>query len=181
MLLEVEVQVVAVGQFAEVAKVRLDQRHDSRQVAFVARVDADVAGADGLGDGHHLVDILATRAADFQVQVQAQGAGLVGEGLELGGAHLRQAVLFTVQQVQGESLEFVAVGEIQHVRRHQAAMGEVGQQRVAMGEQADAVEAFEEPAGQGRRQRWRRGFAVGVVAQQGRKAGLDSVHSCHSW
>ncbi|MNZ50938.1 hypothetical protein D3C78_687390 [compost metagenome] len=57
MLLEVEVQVVQVSLLAEVVQVAGDGVHDLRQRAFVARVHADVAGADGIGHGDHRINV----------------------------------------------------------------------------------------------------------------------------
>ncbi|MNE70542.1 hypothetical protein D3C80_1663390 [compost metagenome] len=110
------------------------------------------------------------------MHVQAELPRLGGEGLELGRGHARKTVLLAVEQVQAEPLQFVAVGEVQQVGGDQAAVGQVAQQRVAMGEQAHLVEAREQPFGQHRSQRRRRGGAAGLVAQQGVEAGLDSVH-----
>ncbi|MNP18798.1 hypothetical protein D3C76_1112950 [compost metagenome] len=178
-LLEVEVQVVLIGEPCQAPQVVLDDAHDPRQVPFVARVDADVAAADGTGHGHGLVDILGQRAADFQVHLKAQGTGLGGEGGEALGRHLRKAVVLAVEQVQREAIEFVPVGEIEHVLGADTTVGEVGQQRVAMGEQAQAVEPREQAAGKfGGKHQGRRG--PGVVAHEGGEAGLDSCHYYHS-
>ena len=84
-LLEVEMQVVRVGQRREVAEVGLDQLHDCGEHALVARIDPDVAGADRARDGDDAVDVLPARGADLEMQGEAQGLRLLPEGAKLGG------------------------------------------------------------------------------------------------
>ncbi|MCY1450050.1 hypothetical protein D9M71_668300 [compost metagenome] len=73
---------------------------------------------------------------------QLQRLGLLGKGAQLLGTHLRQAVVLTVEHMQAQALQFVAIGKVEEVEGRQATMGEVGQQGVGMGEQANLIEAF---------------------------------------
>ena len=101
-----------------------------------------------LGDGDHLIDIFFQRAADFQVHIQPERIGLVGKRLQLRGCHLAQAVFLAVQQMQAQTLQLVAIGEVQQVGRRDTAMGEVGQQGIGMGKQAHLPKAVEQLPGQ---------------------------------
>ncbi|MCY1217524.1 hypothetical protein D9M72_294400 [compost metagenome] len=103
-LFEVEVEVVLVGQPRQAPQVVFDQVHHAREVPLVTGVDADVAAADGPGHGHRLVDVFRQGAADLDMHVQLQRAGLVGEGREALGGHARKAVVLAVQQVQREAV-----------------------------------------------------------------------------
>lgn len=58
----------------------------------------------------------------------------------------------------------MAIGKVEQVERRQATVGEVGQQRIGVGEQACLVEALEQAGGQLAGQQ-RRGSAVRVVVQ----------------
>ncbi|MNK81872.1 hypothetical protein D3C87_1016320 [compost metagenome] len=82
------------------------------------------------------------------MHVQPEGIGLGSERLKLRGGHLTQAVFLTVEQVQAQALQFVAIGEVQQVARCDTAVGQVGQQGVGMGKQAQLRQSVEQLAGQ---------------------------------
>ncbi|MNY12859.1 hypothetical protein D3C86_1459640 [compost metagenome] len=148
-LLEVEEQIVLLRQLGEVMQVAFDQVQHPREMPLVARVDADIAHAEGPGDGHDLIHLLLARAADFQVQVEAQAFGLGGKGQELLPVHPGEAVLLAVEQVQADALELMGVGEIEQVGGLEATLGEVAQQRIGMGEQTQLLQSFEQLFGHG--------------------------------
>ncbi|MCY1454609.1 hypothetical protein D9M71_716860 [compost metagenome] len=82
------------------------------------------------------------------MHIQPECFGLVCKHLKLRGCHLTQAVFLTVEQVQAQALEFVAIGEVQQVARGDTAVGQVGQQGVGMGKQAQLRQSVEQLAGQ---------------------------------
>ena len=133
-------------------------------MAFIARIHADVACADRLGDGDDLIDVWLAGAADFQVYVQAEPGGFVTECLQLGRGHVAQAVGLAIEHVQAQPLQLVAIGEVQQFTWHDAALGQVGQQGVGVGEQAHAFQPLDKGVGQLRREQRGRASAVGVVA-----------------
>ncbi|MCY1451571.1 hypothetical protein D9M71_684450 [compost metagenome] len=93
-----------------------------------------------------------------------QGPGLFSKGAQLRRVHLPQAVVLTVEHVQAQAGQFMAVGEVEQVERGDAPVGEVGQQRVGVGKQPRLVEAFKQAAGQLAGQQWRLG-TLGIVVQ----------------
>ncbi|MNJ53862.1 hypothetical protein D3C77_492760 [compost metagenome] len=126
-LLEIEIQVVEVSLLGEVQQVAADSVHDLRQRAFIARVHTDVAGTDGFGHGDRRINVLLERTADFQMHFKRQLPGLVSEGVQLRGVHLRKTVVLAVEHMQAQAFELMTVGEIEQVEGRQAPVGEVGQ------------------------------------------------------
>ncbi|MNS62811.1 hypothetical protein D3C72_958870 [compost metagenome] len=88
---------------------------------------------------------------------------------------MAQAVFLAVEQVQAQALQLVAIGEIQQVGGGDTTVGEVGQQRVGVGKQAQLPETLKQPLGQCFGQHWSSYLFDHLVAQQGVESFLDLV------
>src|SRR5689334_16958688 len=76
----------------------------------------------------------------------------------------------------------MAIGEVQQVGRGDTTMGEVGQQRVGVGKQAQLPETLKQPPGQCVRQHGSSLALDHFMAQQGIESFLDLiVHQSRSW
>ncbi|MCY1186807.1 hypothetical protein D9M73_277160 [compost metagenome] len=76
----------------------------------------------------------------------------------------------------------MAIGEVEQVGGGDATVGEVGQQRVGVGKQAQLRQSFEQLPGQCVSQHGCRAVLDHVMAEQGVESFLDLiVHSSRSW
>ncbi|MNL28430.1 hypothetical protein D3C87_1500720 [compost metagenome] len=95
---------------------------------------------------------------------------------------MAEAVFLTVEQVQAQALQLVAISKVQHVGGRDTTMGEVGQQGIGVGKQAQLLEALKQLPGQCLRQHGGRFGPGRLVAEQGVESFLDLiVHSSDSW